>query len=221
MRTIVFRSSIAPYGASEPLKTEDTLPLPNTADGISKLVAEHIHRTWQAGRPDERRLVIVRPGVVFGAGEGGNVTRLAGSMARKRFVYLVRKDTIKACIYVKDVARLLAEMAARTEPGVFLYNLTYEPAPTIEGICGAISRVTGAPLPKLVVPGSMLRAVAAVLKPLQGLLGEGFHPDRVKKLMVSNNMAGRKLLDDGYRLEFSLEEALRDWQQDCVGGDLV
>jgi nucleoside-diphosphate-sugar epimerase len=220
VRTIVFTSSIAPYGASESLKSEATLTVPNTAYGISKLVAEHIHRTWQAERSDERRLVIVRPGVVFGPGEGGNVTRLAAAMAKRRFVYPGRKDTIKACIYVKDVARLLAEMAARPEPGVFLYNLTYEPPPTIEEICGAIARVTGAREPTLVVPGAALRAVAAVLTPLQGL-GGGFHPDRVKKLMISNNISGQRLVEDGYRLEFSLEEALRDWWGDCGERELV
>lgn len=214
-RTLVFTSSIAPYGASESLKTEDTLPLPNTPYGISKLVAEHIHRTWQAERPDERRLVIVRPGVVFGPGEGGNVTRLAAALARRRFLYPGRTDTIKACIYVKDVARLLLEMAARPEPGVFLYNLTYEPAPTITEICAAICRVTSAPVPRLVVPGAALRAVATALGAVQGLAGEGFHPDRVRKLMISNNISGRRLLDDGYRLEFPLENAIRDWWEDC------
>ena len=40
IENIVFTSSIAPYGASEELKTEETLPTPNTPYGISKLVAE-------------------------------------------------------------------------------------------------------------------------------------------------------------------------------------
>jgi hypothetical protein len=98
--------------------------------------------------------------------------------------------------------------------------LTYEPPPTIEKICGAIARVTGAREPTLVVPGAALRAVAAVLTPLQGL-GGGFHPDRVKKLMISNNISGQRLVEDGYRLEFSLEEALRDWWGDCGERELV
>ena len=96
IKNMVFTSSIAPYGASEELKTEDTLPTPNTAYGISKLVAEKIHLAWQKGGnchtdptdltdgqttppngtpPNlggERRLLIVRPGVVFGKGENGN-----------------------------------------------------------------------------------------------------------------------------------------------------
>ena len=43
---ILFTSSIAPYGASEDLKTEDSIPMPNTPYGISKLVAEKIHIGW-------------------------------------------------------------------------------------------------------------------------------------------------------------------------------
>ena len=49
IREIVFTSSIAPYGAAEQLKKETTLPTPNTAYGISELVAEKIHMIWQAG----------------------------------------------------------------------------------------------------------------------------------------------------------------------------
>ncbi|RRJ94466.1 NAD(P)-dependent oxidoreductase [Opitutaceae bacterium TAV4] len=214
-RTIIFTSSIAPYGASEDLKTEDTLPTPNTAYGISKLVAEHIHRTWQAEKPNERRLVIVRPGVVFGHGERGNVTRLYWALRRKRFAYPGRTDTIKASIYVKDVAALLAEMAVRPEPGAFIYNLTYEPAPTITDICATMSKVTGVRLPKLVIPGFLLRAIAAALGPVHGVLGEGFHPDRVRKLMISTNISGKKLQKDGYTLKYSLEDAIADWWKDC------
>lgn len=75
IRKILFTSSIAPYGASEDLKTEETLPTPNTPYGISKLVAEKIHQIWQARDP-ARELTIVRPGIVYGKGEHGNMTRL-------------------------------------------------------------------------------------------------------------------------------------------------
>ena len=66
IKKIVFTSSIAPYGAAEELKKETTLPTPNTAYGISKLVAEKIHEKWQNGDAAHRQLTIVRPGVVFG-----------------------------------------------------------------------------------------------------------------------------------------------------------
>lgn len=68
IKKIVFTSSIAPYGAAEELKKETTLPTPNTAYGISKLVAEKIHEKWQNGDATHRQLTIVRPSVVFGGG---------------------------------------------------------------------------------------------------------------------------------------------------------
>lgn len=76
-------------------------------------------------------------------------------------------------------------------------------------------------MPKLIVPGAVLKTAAAGLGSVQGLLGEGFHPDRVKKLMISNNISGKKLLEDGYALNYSLEEAVRDWWKDCGEDELV
>ena len=105
IKKIVFTSSIAPYGAAEELKKETTLPTPNTAYGISKLVAEKIHEKWQNGDAAHRQLTIVRPGVVFGKGENGNFTRLYWAIRGHKFAYPGRKDTIKACIYVKELVR--------------------------------------------------------------------------------------------------------------------
>ena len=95
---ILFTSSIAPYGAAEELKEETTLPTPNTPYGISKLVAEKIHQMWQV-KDEKRELTIVRPGIVYGKGEHGNMTRLYKGMKGHYFMYTGRKDTIKASIY--------------------------------------------------------------------------------------------------------------------------
>ncbi len=102
---ILFTSFIAPYGASEECKDEDALPMPNTPYGISKLVAEEIHQKWQAEDKEKRELTIVRPGVVYGKGEHGNMTRLYWGMRNRYFFYTGWKDTIKACIYVKELVR--------------------------------------------------------------------------------------------------------------------
>ena len=84
---IIFTSSIAPYGPSEEKKDESTIPVPQTAYGSSKLVAEKIHSIWQAG-DSNRQLVIVRPGVVFGPGEFGNVSRLIKAVHKRYFFYM-------------------------------------------------------------------------------------------------------------------------------------
>jgi nucleoside-diphosphate-sugar epimerase len=85
IKTIVFASSISTYGPGEDQKTEDSQLSPVTSYGKSKTVAERIHREWLDEAPDHR-LIVPRPAVTFGLGEGGNFDRLLKAMRQRRFV---------------------------------------------------------------------------------------------------------------------------------------
>ena len=210
---IVFTSSIAPYGASEELKTETTTPTPNTPYGISKLVAETIHRVWAARNPN-RKLTIVRPGIVFGKGEHGNMTRLYQALKKHKFAYAGRKDTIKACIYVKDLVRAMLAMAENEDaPRVQLHNCCYYPSFTIEQIANTMLKATGMKRHIPYIPKTPMMIVATLCALLGGL-GLGICPARVRKLIVSTNIDGQKLAKN-YPLSNSLEDAFRDWYKDC------
>ena len=113
-RQIVFTSSIAPYGSSDSARNEDSLPIPETAYGGSKLVAEKIHAAWQQAQPD-RHLIVLRPGVVFGPGEHANVARLARSLGRGYFVYMGNRSTRKAGVYVKELCHVMQFAIERQE----------------------------------------------------------------------------------------------------------
>ena len=214
---IVFTSSIAPYGAAEELKSESTLPTPNTPYGISKLVSEKIHQVWQA-QSSSRSLSIVRPGIVFGKGEGGNFTRLYKALNKGMFAYAGRKDTRKAAIYVKDLCRIMVLMARNEESHFQLYNCCAPAPATIEEIVETVKKVTGIRKHVPLIPAWMLNRAAGVLGALDAV-GLGFHPDRVKKLMVSTRIDGHAL-DNAYPLEYTLESAIEDWWKDCGGNGL-
>ena len=211
IKNMVFTSSIAPYGASEELKTEESLPTPNTAYGISKLVAEKIHLAWQKGG-DGRKLTIVRPGVVFGRGENGNFSRLYWGIRKHTFAYPGRKDTIKACIYVKELVRFILWNVEKRESAFDIYNCTYEPAYTIEEIVKAMKYVTGLTQAVPYIPNSVIMPMAVGAK----LLGSpmGICPARVKKLQISTNICGKKMKESGYQFRYTFEEALKDWFAD-------
>lgn len=214
IRKILFTSSIAPYGAAEELKTEDTLPTPNTPYGISKLVAEKIHQIWQA-KDSSRELTIVRPGIVYGKGEHGNMTRLYNGQKKRYFFYAGRKDTVKACIYVKELVRFFKyRMIDNDFLGVGIYNCTFEPAYNIEQICETMQAATGMKRHIPLVPGGLLMTAATILGPIGGKK-VGIHPARVKKLMVSTNICGKKLAGSGYKFHYSFEDTFKDWFEDC------
>jgi nucleoside-diphosphate-sugar epimerase len=212
VRSLLFTSSIAPYGPSEDCKTEESLPMPTTPYGISKLVAEKIHLAWQAEDPG-RRLSIVRPGIVFGKHERGNFTRLYNALDRGLFAYPGRRDTLKAAIYVKDLVRVMDEMVRAPRAPVQLYNGCLPNPPRIDEIVETMQQVIGRRRRVPRIPALPLKLAASVLR-LPGLSRFGFHPDRVAKLMTSTNVDGSKLARD-YPLEYTLRGALEDWWQDC------
>lgn len=141
---IIFTSSIAPYGPTESVKTEESIPTPVSGYGGSKLAAEKIHMGWQRAGAG-RKLVIVRPGVVFGPGEGGNVTRLVQATLRRYFLYMGNRNTRKAGGYVKELANTMVWALLRIpkEGGRFLYNFTVPQPPTVEEYVTTVCKVAG------------------------------------------------------------------------------
>lgn len=211
IKQIVFTSSIAPYGASEQLKTEETLPTPNTPYGISKLVAEKIHIAWQKGG-EGRKLTIVRPGVVFGRGENGNFSRLYWGIRKHTFAYPGRKDTIKACVYVKELVRFILWNVEKRKTSFDIFNCTFEPAYTIEQIVTAMKKVTGLTRSVPYIPNSIIMPMAVCAKMVGSPMG--ICPARVKKLQISTNICGKKMKESGYQFKWTFEEALADWYND-------
>ena len=215
IRTILFTSSISCYGPGEELKTEDSLLTPKSSYGSSKMAAEFIHREWL--KEDlSRRLVILRPGVVFGEGEGGNFSRLYKSMKNRYFFFPGRKDTKKACIYVKDLVRLAYEMT-RSNERLQVYNMTYPESPRIDDIVKTISDVCGVHNSDIVIPGSLLIGISYIFMMFSKIIGKKVNicPDRVKKLINSTNISGRKLANSSYKIRYLLKEAISDWYKDC------
>ena len=218
--TLVFTSSISTYGPSEEPRVETSTPAPTTAYGRSKLEAEQIHRRWQA-EDERRRLVIARPAVIFGPGEGGNFTRLAGALHGRRFVYPGRRDTIKACGWVGELVRSM-DFAVGLDRDVFLYNFCY-PAPyTIEDICTALEEVGELPRPLGTFPLPVMRAAGRAFDLLEARgVRTGIGTARIMKLVQSTSIVPEALLDAGYTFETDLREGLRRWRDADPAGRFV
>lgn len=217
---MIFTSSIAPYGPSEEVKDESSLPVPLTAYGGSKLAAEKIHRVWQAADNMSRQLVIVRPGVVFGPGEGGNVSRLIKAVRKRYFFYTGNQKTRKAGVYVKELCNAMGWVLKDEKSvtnRVTLFNMSMNPGPSIEEYVKAICHVANFKVWVPGVPVKLLLIASYVidffLKPLG--ISHPFSPVRIKKLTRSNNILPSYLVKNGYEYIYTLEEALADWKQDC------
>lgn len=214
---IIFTSSIAPYGPSELARDEKSLPVPATAYGGSKLAAEKIHQIWQAEDKANRKLVIVRPGVVFGAGEGGNVTRLVKATVNRYFFYMGNKNTRKAGTYVKELCNAMWwALDKKAQEAPILFNMSMNPGPTIEEYVDTVCEV--AEIKRFVpnVPYALMYMASLIIDPIAKVAGinQPISPVRMRKLVKSNNIIPQYLADNSYVYLYSFKQALADWRKD-------
>ena len=208
---ILFTSSISVYGPTETVKHEESALEPVSDYGRSKIMAEAIHHSWQKAHGD-RRLVIVRPAVIYGPGENGNFTRLAKALRKKMFFYPGRKDTVKACGYVSELIRTIAFAKRLNQPCV-TYNFCYPKNYTIEEICASFVREGGLNKPTGSIPAWGLLSAAAGFQLLNAVgLKNSINRARVHKLMESTTIAPRFLLNHGYEFETDLPQSIQLWR---------
>lgn len=216
---IIFTSSIAPYGPTELAKDEESLPTPVTAYGASKLVAEKTHIIWQKGDQSVRRLVIARPGVVFGPGEGGNVSRLIKAVLGRYFFYFGNRRVRKAGIYIKDLCHAMIwvlESEQNKKDGVSLFNMTMNPGPSVEEYVQAVLRTAKEKRHVPSVPYSLLYILSVAIDSVAKLfrIQQPISPVRVRKLVKSNNIVPRYLEKHGYVYLYDLDSAFVDWKKE-------
>jgi len=123
---IIFTSSVAIYGFAPADTDESGEPNYFNDYGRTKYLAEQVYKEWQAEDPEHRTLVIVRPTVIFGEGNRGNVYNLLKQIASGRFVMFGNGKNKKSMAYVENVAAFL-ECSLSFKPGLHIYNYIDKP----------------------------------------------------------------------------------------------
>jgi len=220
VKNLIFTSTMMVFRAGEERNHEESLTAPDTGYGMSKLLAEWVVKEWQS-KAANRRLRIVRLGVVFGQWENGNYTRLYYALKKRRFAYIGRKTTVKGSIYVKDTIRFLIFLTDDNHSRC-TYNLVYQQSTTIKDICDTMSEVfgfSGRMIP--VVPYRLALWAAYGFEFISALgLKNPIHHRRIQKLYYSTDISADKAYDTGFQLQFSLRDALKDWRDKCLPEDI-
>ncbi|MEI9889079.1 MAG: NAD(P)-dependent oxidoreductase [Rhizomicrobium sp.] len=215
IETLVFTSSVAVYGFAEGEPTETTSPNPFNAYGRTKWEAECIYRAWQEEDPTVRRLVIVRPTVVFGPANRGNVYNLIAQLARPRFVMVGDGTNRKSMAYVRNVAAFIAYVARSEKLGAGQHIFNYCDAPDFDmnTLLRVVRESLGKdPRPTVKLPHAVGTAIGSLFDIAATLSGRTFPVSRIRiqKFCANTVFSADRARATGFHAPYSLVEALRE-----------
>ena len=139
---LIFTSSVAVYGFSNNETDELGEIKPFNDYGKSKYEAEKVLKAWQSEVPELRTLVVIRPTVVFGEGNRGNVYNLFRQIALGKFMMIGLGENKKSMAYVENVAAFI-EKSLDLGPGIHHFNYVDKPDFTMNALVETIEDSLG------------------------------------------------------------------------------
>lgn len=206
---IVFTSSVAVYGFAPVGTDEEGVINPFNEYGRTKALAEDVYREWREKDPENRSLIIVRPTVVFGEGNRGNVYNLLNQINSGAFAMIGNGKNKKSMAYVENLSAFLVKCIESDEKYA-VYNYVDTPDFTMNELVSLVrgklrgKSSVGIRIPQFI--GLMAGYTADILAKLGVKLP--ISSIRVKKFCASSEFSSAKNELDGFKAPFTLREGL-------------
>lgn len=141
IKKIIFTSSVAVYGFA-PLNTNETGKINYFNDyGRTKWLAEGKYRAWLETNK-ENSLTIIRPTVVFGEQNRGNVYNLLRQISSGFFPFVGNGKNKKSMAYVENVAAFI-EFSLNNGQGEHLFNYIDKPDFDMNSLANEVYKILG------------------------------------------------------------------------------
>lgn len=208
IKKLIFTSSVAVYGF-RPVPADESGPFePFNEYGRTKLQAESVYRAWATEDPS-RTLVIVRPTVVFGETNRGNVYNLMRQIAANRFMMVGDGSNVKSMSYVGNVAAFLMHTLS-FGPGTYTFNYSDKPDMTTSDLVNQIRRSLRLDGPVRHVPISLARGAGHVFDLVARVSGRTFPVSaiRITKFTENTQVRADLVKQTGFVPPYTLAEGL-------------
>ena len=209
VKRLVFLSSVDVYGDRDEPTTEETPLEPTNPYGESKLAAERVFLNWANESPD-RSLIIIRPTVVFGPHNRANMYNLIDQIAKGRYINIGNGSNIKSVAYVENLVEAILFLLNKLSTGVHIYNYADSPHLTTREITWIIFDALGKRQPRLKIPLSLALLIGQPFDWAIRLTGKNLpiSTARIKKFCTTTHHKADKILKEGFKPRFSIEEGL-------------
>ena len=208
IKKIIFTSSVAVYGFAKPKTDEIGEINPFNDYGESKFQAEEQYRDWQ--KQGDNELIIIRPTVIFGEGNRGNVYQLFKQIVSRKFVMVGSGKNIKSLAYVENITaflKLCIELKLKNE----LFNYVDEPNLKICDLLKIVYNKMGYNLRTIVsVPYFLAASIGSLMDLIHVITGlqSTISKIRIEKFVSTTEFISSKKIVKDFVPPYTLTEGL-------------
>lgn len=149
---LIFTSSVAVYGLNKENPNEEYPVDPFNHYGESKWEAEKVIKNWYEKNPKGKSITIIRPTVIFGERNRGNVYNLLKQISSGKFLMIGQGQNKKSMAYVANVVAFIKERIEKQELGYYVFNYADKPDFSMTELSSVIERKMNLSIPKIRIP---------------------------------------------------------------------
>ena len=209
IKRIMFTSSVAIYGLNKDNPNENHIPDPFNHYGKSKWQAEQILQQWYKDHPDWN-INILRPTVIFGERNRGNVYNLLRQISSGLFLMVGDGNNVKSMSYVGNIVAFIKFLIDNVTEGYNVYNYADKPDFTTNELVSHVSKVLNKHIPSMHFPywlgmlgGKCFDLLAWITRKKLAISSV-----RVKKFCATTEFDATKAHSSGFVAPYTLGEGL-------------
>jgi nucleoside-diphosphate-sugar epimerase len=210
IKNLIFTSSVAIYGLDKENPNENHPEDPFNHYGKSKWEAEQVIKEWYDKDPKGKSITIIRPTVIFGEKNRGNVYNLLRQIASGKFLMIGRGQNKKSMAYVGNVVAFIKHRLELTETGYHVFNYVDKPDLTMTSLLKVIEKSLNKKIPSIRIPIWLGYLGGYGFDILSFLTRKKLAVSsvRVKKFVATTQFDASKVHSTGFKAPFTLEEGL-------------
>ena len=209
VKRLVYTSTAALYGLDKGEVEESMTPEPFNDYGKSKLQAEEAFIQW-ANESTEHHLIVLRPTVLFGESNRGNVYNLFKQIDGCFFAMIGAGKNQKSLGYVKNITAFM-EFIIDLPPGTHIFNFTDKPDLSMKKLVEIARKELGKGDRYLKIPFWLGLLIGFGFDLASRCTGKKFAISsiRVKKFCEHTILNSDRLLETGFKAPYSLPDAIK------------
>lgn len=209
-KNLIFTSSVAVYGLNKSNPDENFNADPFNHYGKSKWLAEQAIKEWYDKDSEGKSITVIRPTVIFGEKNRGNVYNLLKQIASGKFLMIGKGLNKKSMAYVGNVSAFIKHRLELAQEGYHVFNYVDKPDLTMTSLLKVIEKSLNKKIPSIRIPiwlgflGGYGFDILAFLTRKKLAISSV----RVKKFVATTQFDATKVHSSGFKAPFTLEEGL-------------